>query len=232
MSEDATGTPASESHQDGAGAPASGSAPDGSGGTESAADTFAAERERLEARARAEQGRADQNAARAAELERQLAEARGAAGGAEDEGEASPKADPAVEALTAEVKSLQRAIRWTNELSPLVESLKGEFGHADPSLFTRERASRFDTPESLRAAIEASHEERKTFGESYAEGQLAALRQQYAEQFGLTLATPPANGGGDAPSGDPTPEQLARMSIAELDELGEEVVNRVLRTAK
>lgn len=229
MAEDATGASASESHQDGAGAPTPGSASDGSGGTETAAEKFAAERERLEARARSEQGRADQNAARVAELERRLAALEGGAGGGEGEGEASSQSDAAVEALARHVSGLERMLR-AQALAPIVESLKGEFTHADPSLFEMEKAAAFETPEALRAAVEASHAERKAFGETYAEAQLAALRKQYADQFGLTL-TPPPSGDGSTPAGDPTPEQLARMSIVELDELGEDVVNRVLRSA-
>lgn len=230
MSENATGTPASEGDPSAAGAAASGAPSEGSGGTENVADSFAAERERLEARARAEQGRADQNAAKVADLERRLAELESGAGAGQAEGEASPATDPAVEALRGQVASLEKMLR-AQTLAPIVESLKGEFEHADPSLFKMERATRFETPESLRAAVEASHNERKAFGEAYSESQLAALRKQYADQYGLTLATPPAAGGGDTPAGDPTPEQLARMSIVELDELGEEVVNRVLRSA-
>lgn len=165
------------------------------------ADAFAAEREQLLARARDEQARADK-----------LLKER-------DDLLAAAKSKPSTDqpsGMTAE--DVRAEIIRAQQIGTEAAALRADerFSYADKSILAD--PAKFSSVESLRAAVEQSHNERKAFLDSVgvvpksdAEAQLAELREKYGEP-----ASPP-DGGGAQPTGEPTSAQIAAMSFAERD---------------
>lgn len=204
---------------------ATGSSAEGAtGGSQDGAGTLAAgERESYESRIRSFQSEADRAKARSAELERQLAEVQTpAAPAVSDDGTFDP---------TAFAAQLYADFERRNELAQAAASLRGEFEFANPGLF--QRASEFDSVESLRAAAEADHARVKALVDARAEAKEQALRAEMAEKYGIRLDSP-AGGEGNSPAGDPTVEEFARLSFAEQARLEAEnpgITDRILRSA-
>lgn len=195
-----------------AGEPASGTPP---------ADTFAAERDRLETQRRALQSERDRLAARVRQLEDgQAAPVRPA------EGEETPLTRTDLDTFRREM--LRDSLRAT-ELVRTVEALRQQYPNADSGIF--ERAVEYDSIDALRLDVIDSHQAMQTRIEARVAEREAALREEFEQRYGQGN-TPP----GAPPAGsDPTPEQLARMSNKEWEELERRspgVVERVLRSAQ
>ena len=200
-------TDASEGNQGGAGAPDAGSAGDGAqGGASSTADAFAAERAALEARARDQQSRADKAEADRQRLEARIAELEKPA--PTENSEAAP--------LTAE--QIRRETFAAQQIVMAAPTLKDEFTEADPAIFG-ERLVEFESVEALRAAAEASHSKRKAEADALREKVEAEVRKEFAEKHGIELELGPPEPTDSTPTGDPTLDQLNKMSQDELDAL-------------
>lgn len=113
-------------------------------------------------------------------------------------------------------------------------SLRTEFPHADPDLFSPARLAQFDSPEALRMAAETSHKRVADTLEAGFKDKEATLLADFAKKYGVDLGAGPQGGTEGGGGGDPTPAQLAQMSVAQLDDLEKAnpgVVKRVLAGA-
>lgn len=113
-------------------------------------------------------------------------------------------------------QSLLRDIYEANSTARTVESLKAEFPHADPALFSPDRVAGFRSPEALRFAVEDSHRRVTAIVAEERAALEAKIREELAAQSGGSAGpagTPPV------PGGDPTPEQLLAMDMDEWDRL-------------
>lgn len=115
------------------------------------------------------------------------------------------------------------------QIADLRASLREEFPRAEASIF--DRAYEYETPEAFRLAVDQSH----TAISGVIEAELTRLRSLDAEalQKELGQTTTPAGDGGSSGGGDPTPEALAGMSMAQLDQIEKQspgVIDRVLRS--
>lgn len=179
-----------------------------------------AELERERQRSREFQSRYDQLQATAS-----TGGAQGAGAGASDSG-AEGSFDP-----DAFRQSLLRDVYGVNQMVQAVTSLKAEFPHADPALFSPDRVAQFQSPEALRFAAEDSH--RRVAG--ILDAERAAIEAKLREE--LAASGTGAAGAGPAgtppiPGGDPTPEQLLAMDMDEWDRLeaaNPGVIERVLQ---
>lgn len=106
-----------------------------------------------------------------------------------------------------------------NAISNAAVALRSEFPKADDSFFSAEKLKTFASPEQLRIAVEADHNRVVEATSATVEEALAKQKAEIFAAHGLK-ETPggPAGTGGAAPAGDPTPETVAAMSMAELDE--------------
>lgn len=154
------------------------------------------------------------------EFERLTAPAGDASGDAAASGASS---ESLTQADIARIISVQTAL----------PTLRQEFPHADPAFFEADHALSYGSVTALRMAAQASHDRVA----SILEAERPAVEQRLREEFAKANpgAAGPANGGGtEGGTGDPTPAQLAAMSMDELDELEKAnpgVLDRVLRSA-
>jgi hypothetical protein len=224
VTETATTPAASEAHQDPANGGGSGAAGEGTGsGTQTGADSFAAEREQLQARARSFQSAKDQAEARAAALEAELAALRD---GNQNGEAAAPPLNPELI-----VSQLESRMAHREEMRATANALRGEFPEADWDRFSD--PTKFESADALRAAVEASHNSIKSRVDAAFAAREQALIGEIKAKYGIDL-TPAAPEGAGAPSGDPSIEQIAAMSFAEKAEFDREhpgVIARVLRSA-
>lgn len=119
-----------------------------------------------------------------------------------------------------------------------VATLRTEFPNADPSFYDADMLMEFDSPEALRAVVEADHKRVQSIVEAAVAAALAAAGVQQGgqgqgqAQGGSPLG--PGNPGGAVVTGDPTIQQLMAMSFAEQDayeKANPGVIERVLRAA-
>lgn len=179
-----------------------------------------AELEREQARSRDFQGRADRLQAQIQRL---------ASGGEPGDGGATsgtPKGfDP-----DAFADQLLNRVYGATALMNASEKLKAEFPHADSSFFEPDVLKEFDSPEALRAVVEADH------------NRVAAAIKAAVEAAGQPAPTPgqqpsplgPAGSGGQPTGGDPTVDQLNALTPGELGKFMQDnpgVVERVLSKA-
>lgn len=135
------------------------------------------------------------------------------------------------EALTpAEVdRRVAAAVFNAQQISASVGDLKTEFPLADASIYAD--LTQFESAEALRAAVEGSHARTSALIAPAIEAKEQEIRAKYAERYGDLGPEEPTD---TTPSGDPTIDQLNRMSQAELDRLERDnpgVIDRVLRSA-
>jgi hypothetical protein len=179
------------------------------------------ELERERQRAREFQSRYDQLVAERQSMERSNGD-RGTSGG-QDEGDPGSSFDP-----DSFRQSVLTDVLRAQNMASSVERARADFPHADPTLFTPERVAQFGSAESFRFAAEESH--RRVA--SILDQERAAIEARVREEQGLQSG---GAGGpqGDAPtpSGDPTPEALAAMTMGQWDDLEREspgIIERVL----
>jgi hypothetical protein len=180
--------------------------------------------EKTEAQRREFQANLDKQTQENARLQRELAEAR--------TGTPDPAQPPAPVGFDPQTfrQELMRDVLNANTLRSAADAAKIAFPHADPSIFT-DRLAEFGSPEALRLAAEVSH----TRVQTVLDAQKAEVEKTVREEFAATHGggtPPPANSG--AIPGDPTAQELAKMTIAQLNELEDRtpgVINRVLRSA-
>lgn len=224
MADDANPTPgASEGDQPAAGAADAGTSGDGgASGSDSTATSAAlavAERERYEKTQRELQAAKDSERSKREAAERELAQLKGQATD-------SPTQPQAFDARTAYAE-LQKLTR----LDATADSLRETYKHADAALF--ERATEFDSPEALTAALKASHEAKATVIAAEVEAQVAAKLAEAAKQYGFTITTP-ASPEKDKPVGELTIERLHAMTMDEQDDYeaaNPGAIDRVIRSA-
>lgn len=221
MTDTATTPPASEDN------PTPGSSGDGTGGgTQTGADTFAAEREQFESRVRSFQGEKDRAEARANGLQAELDALKSGNGG---DGGGTPA--PVFDADLI-VSNLEERLVRRQELSTAASTLKSEFDLADPALFDPKKVAEFASVEAFKEAVESSHRVTASLVDARVATRESALRTEFAEKYGITL--PPPASTGEAPSGDPTVDQIVAMSFSEKARYEAEhpgVMARVLRSA-
>lgn len=185
---------------------------DGGSGGGAPADSFAGERDRLTKAARDNQSRADR-------LQAELDRIRAAASG-----QPEPKGDEPARTSTD--------VGLLFDLRDERDALKAEFGEdADPTILSRYRD--FSSPEELRMAVEQRVDAAKALRERLEREAEERIRKQYEERHG-PLKQEPA-GGNSGSTGLPSIEQLAAMSVRELDEVdakhGAGTVERILADA-
>lgn len=202
-----------------------GSSGDGDAGGTQTADSFAAEREKLEARARSFQGEADRAKQRAEQAEAELKKLKDGASGGE-----TPAALTAGEIAAQVRQEMRREAARSRELSAAAETAKSEYPDADSDILAR--VDEYDTAEEFLAAARASHESIGSHVDARLKAREEELRKRYAETYGELPPLPDENTG--SPTGDPTLAQLNAMSITELDALEQAdpgVIERVQRSA-
>lgn len=115
-------------------------------------------------------------------------------------------------------QNLLRDVSGVIGLTQAAASAKQEFPNADPALFEPERLAQFSSPEAYRLAVEDSHRRVAAILDAGWSEREAKLREELAGRIGDAganaggTATPPAGG-------DPTPQQLAGLSMKEIDAL-------------
>lgn len=128
--------------------------------------------------------------------------------------------------------SLLKDVYGVNQMVQATTTLKAEFPHADPALFTPDRVAQFRSPEALRFAVEDSHRRVATILDS----EKAAIEQRLRDE--LAGGNPPPGGPPGAPpigGGDPTAEQLLALPMDEWEALeiaNPGVLDRVLAGAE
>ena len=176
------------------------------------------ELDRVETQRREFQARADR-------LQRELDEAKASGSTSQQDGGNDGGFDPA-----AFRRELMRDVMQASALQQAALTLKGEFPHADPSIFS-EKLADFRSADALRMAAEASHR-RVADALSAARTEIEEkVKKEFEERYGSGSGSP--QGGGQSVPGDPTPEQLAAMSPDEWDALEQKspgVIDRVLRS--
>jgi len=229
VAEDSTTAGASDGNQDAGDGVKTGSSADGAtGGTQTGADTFAAERLELQASARSFQSAKDRAEARSIELQARLDAVAAASAEGSDAGSPVSVAQMDPDALLA---SLEARFEMRASLKDAATALKAEYAHADPSLLAR--AGEFDSVESLTAAIKSSHEAVAAVVKTAVVAREAELKAEITEKYGFSFAVAPTDAG-PAPAGDPTIHQIAAMSIQEQREFSVAnpgVIARILRSA-
>jgi hypothetical protein len=181
------------------------------------------ELERERQRAREFQSRYDQLIAEREQMNRSNGD--GATGG-QGEDDNTPGFDP-----DSFRQSVLTDVLRAQQMASGVQQARADFPHADPTLFTPERVAQFGSVESFRFAAEESHRRVASILDS----ERSTIEAQVREELGL-------QGGGaggpqgetPAQGGDPTPEQLAAMTMGEWDDLEREspgIIERVLTRA-
>lgn len=112
------------------------------------------------------------------------------------------------------------------------EALRADYPHADDDLFTAARITDFGSVEAFKFAVEDSHKRVDSKIKSERAKIEEDVRKEFAEKYGVSITPNASEGKGTGtPAGDPTPEQLARMSASEWDTLEERspgAINRIL----
>jgi hypothetical protein len=129
-------------------------------------------------------------------------------------------------------RQLLSQVYGATALSTAVAEVRAAFPHADPGIFAPDQLSQFSNPEALRFAAEDSH------------NRVAAILQAEKVKWETVGREEIANAGGPSPvtpaghipagGGDPTPAQMAAMSIPQLNALeaaNPGVTDRVLAKA-
>lgn len=158
-------------------------------------------------------------------LQAELDKLRSAPAPAASEGSGSASVD-----VHATIGEAVAAVYRAGEMRDAAASLKSEFKYADPTLFESEKLAGFDSPESLRLVVEASHKRVADILAAETAGQTEEQRQ--AAAAASAGASDPSGASTPAASGDPTIEQLAGMTPGEFAALPEGVVERVLAKAE
>lgn len=216
MSETDSTNSASEDNQGGSGESTTGQSNDGAGSGAFSSDEF---EKKLEEQRRASQSRIDK-------MQKELDDLKAA--------QATPPAPEKDDSSTPPpgltVEGLRAELRRQREVDGAVEDLRKAFPYADASVFSNLES--YESAEALRAEAEASH--KRT--EALIQPALAAKEEEVKNRF-VEAGYPdlgPADTGGDGEGsngGDPTYEQILRMSLDEQDELGDEVIERAARAA-
>lgn len=162
------------------------------------------------------QARHDRVAAEKAALERRLAEL-----------ESNRTPAFSLEDIDARVS---QALLRTQQLTGLASSLRDKYPDVAtlrPQLF--EGLHRYDSPEAFEAAVEAEAQSLTAALQARDEAREREIRERYEKAYGRIV---PPVASETAPSGLPTPDQLAEMTQDELDaveaEYGEGVIDRIL----
>jgi hypothetical protein len=173
------------------------------------ADSFAAEREQLEARARSFQARADKAEAELTKLK-------------------EPKPDPTQNPVPLTAEGVLALLNRDRELTEARSTLKTEFPSADPALLKADYAS----VEAMRAAVEDSHKRIEAIIAPRVDSESQALLARYVEKYGA-LPDAPGAGEGTPKTGLPTKAELRGYGIADLNkfiaEHGEDTFNRIIK---
>lgn len=120
--------------------------------------------------------------------------------------------------LDAFRQTLLRDVSGVISLTQTAASAKSEFPNADPALFEPERIAQFSSPEAYRLAVEDSHRRVAAILDAGWQEREAKLREELAGKIGDAGAN--AGGSASIPAGgDPTPAQLAAMSMREIEAL-------------
>lgn len=220
MAEEANPTPGvSEDNPTPSGDGSAGVSGDGGAGANSGGDgasLAAAERERMEAVQRQLQGERDRERARAAKLEQDLAAAKGSV--TEDK-------PLALADITRLLDERDRA----RELRTAADTFRSsdEFKFADKSIL--DRASEYDSPEALKAALQTSHEAVKAIVDAETETQVRTQVESVLKEAGIAVKPAPSNQP-PAPSGLPTIEEIHSTPMDEWDERGwtPELIDQVI----
>lgn len=187
----------------------------GTQGDQGAATVPAADLSRAQETARSLQSERDREKARADKLDAELAALRGTSGGSEGGSGGAAPVD-----LEDFRRSLLADVHGVTALSQAAIRLQTEFPYADAALFAPGKLAEFHSPEALFLAAKDSHDRASGLIEAEVAKREAALRADFEKKYGPGAA---GEGNGTAGTaggtGDPTKEQLARMSMRELDEL-------------
>lgn len=216
--------PASEPNhgaQDGA----TGSGVDGASAGTLPAGSLAGGGDSWENAARDWQSKHDRLAARMNQLEGQLSQGYADNGVGEEDADGIFEFDP-----DAYARSIEERFAHRIEMREAANSLRDEFGYADGDLF--KRAHEFQDVDALRAALQASHGRVAGEVERAVAEREASLRAEMSQKYGVRFETPVD--GGQAPSADPSVDQIRAMSIHEqiaFDQANPGVIDRVLRQA-
>jgi hypothetical protein len=127
--------------------------------------------------------------------------------------------------------TLLRDVSGVLTLSQSAATLRAEFPHADPAIFTPDGLTQFSTPEALRFAVEDSHRRVAVI----LDAEKAKLREELVAEIAQKYPEAGAGAGAGGVSGqvgDPTPQQLAEMPLDEFNKLEPAVIERVLAGAK
>lgn len=130
-------------------------------------------------------------------------------------------------------RSVLRDAFHATSMARAAETLRTEFPHADEGLFTPDRITEFGSVEAFKFAVEDSHKRVDSILAKERTSLEEKIRQEMAEKYGISTTTS-STGDGSAPSGDPTPEALSRMSESEWEALEAKspgVIDRVLMKA-
>ncbi len=126
-------------------------------------------------------------------------------------------------------RSLLSDVSQATRLTLAVPSLQAEFPEADQSIYLR--LHEFGSADALRLAVEDSHNRVASIVDARVAAREQALRAEFEAAHGGGSNGPPA--GPAEPGADPTRDQIASMSLAELSAFEAErpgVVERVLRS--
>jgi hypothetical protein len=181
------------------------------------------ERERFQASQRELQAAKDREAARATKFEQELAQLRAAAEGGSTQ--QATTLDPATLAREVFAESQKLAA-----LAAKADALRESHKYADPSIF--ENATGFDSVEALEAAAKASHDRIASAVEVDSAAKVQAALEEASAKYGFQMKTPAA--APETPSGEPTVDQWAAMSMDEQDAMEAEhpgISDRILRSA-
>jgi hypothetical protein len=130
-------------------------------------------------------------------------------------------------------RSLLTDVMGATAIQTAAAQLRTEFPEADPALFTPERLASFGSPDALRLAASDSHSRVASAVERAVAAKQEEWRAEAEAKYGSGAGS--QNGGGtEGGTGDPTPAQLAEMSMDEMDALEKAnpgVLDRVLRSA-
>lgn len=207
MSDTASTESASEQHSTSADAGDSGSAAKtGSEGTQGDGVRSVTEGSGLDARVRAEQGRADRAEAKAKELEARLASL-----STPETSTESVQPDPGFTAT-----DFHNAL----QIYGAAGQVKTDYPNADPTLFAD--LSAYKSVEALRAAASLSHEAREDAAQKLRAEIEKDLKAKYAEQYGELKEENAPPSGGENPTGLPTVAQIRAMSLNEYDKFKQE----------
>ncbi len=121
-------------------------------------------------------------------------------------------------------------------LSQAAVTLKAKYPHADPSLFG-DRLTEFGSPEALEVAAQGSHTRVQSALDEQKTALEKSLLEDFSKRYGVKIegaAGPQGSNEGGQPGGDPTPDQFARLSFKEQQDLEKAhpgISDRILKAA-